>query len=119
MTLTHAQAVRPVLAGWSFATVPVFDVPSRLDGLTRRAGGVQLYGPGLTAGQPVRVVDLAEAACIILAALDDAHRAATGGVPLRVRMGTAVPAEDGLVVADWSYCQSLAEAARIRAQGGA
>jgi hypothetical protein len=112
----RAELIRPVLTGWSFACVPAIDMPDGLWPGPRKAGDLWTFGPGMRPDIPTRVIDLPEAGAVILGVLDQAHRAATGR-PLRVRLGTPLAVEDGLVLADVSFSPGLAEAARIRAQG--
>jgi hypothetical protein len=113
--VTYEQATAPVLNGWSFAVSLAIPVPGRFDGATRPAGGTWAYGPGLNAEYPVLACDIPQIAGQLLAQLDDIQRAAVG-VPLRIRLATASPIEDGHLVADYAFSQSLAAAARIRAQ---
>ena len=117
MALSYEQAITPVFTGWSFAVSLALDVPSRLDGITRPAGHVWACGPGLNPDEPTRAIDVSGVGATILDMLDSAQRAAVG-MPLRVRMPTAVPAEDGLIVADLGFSKGLAEAARVRALYG-
>jgi hypothetical protein len=113
--VTYEQATRPVLNGWSFAVSLAIPVPCRRDGYTRQAGGIWTYGPGLNAEYPVLACDLGAIGGIMLGQLDDIQRAAVG-MPLRVRLATASPIEDGLLIADFGFSPSLAEAARLRVQ---
>jgi hypothetical protein len=107
-----------VLLGWSLAVVSAIDIPGGLHSCypgPQRAGEVWTFGPGMRPDMPTRVVDMPDVGARVYGALSQIFRGATGA-PLRVRMGTPVPQEDGLVLADLSYSPSLADAARIRAE---
>jgi hypothetical protein len=102
--MSAGQLAAVALEAVTVDLIPAVDV-RQLPGMLAMPGGA----PMLTAGHPApigpgprRVADLPVFAAGLLVVLDGLYRELTGA-PLRVRMPTLDPAEDGLILAGYTH----------------